>query len=134
MNFGDAVRTCLNNYVTLSGRARRSEFWYFFLFQMLMQFAAGVLDAAILGGSGAVGMLVSLGLLLPSIAVAVRRLHDTGRSGWWLLIALVPLIGWIVLVIFYVGRGEDGPNRFGADPRGTVLPGGPARPWQATPR
>jgi uncharacterized membrane protein YhaH (DUF805 family) len=127
MNFGDAVRTCLNNYVTFNGRARRSEYWYFVLFTVIVQVIAGVLDEVIFRGAGVLGMVISLALLLPGLAVSVRRLHDVGRSGWWLLIGLVPVVGFIVLIVWYVQRGEDGPNRFGPDPR-TAQPG-PARPW-----
>jgi uncharacterized membrane protein YhaH (DUF805 family) len=128
MSFQEAVRRCLTNYGTFSGRARRSEFWFFWLFHLLSQFVAGILDASLFGGAQPFAAIVGLGLLLPGLAVAVRRLHDTGRSGWWILIGLVPLIGWIVLVIWYASQGEAGPNRFGADPRGGTGPG-----WGAPP-
>jgi len=142
MNFQDAVRTCLQNYVTFTGRARRSEFWFFILFNMLVQLVAGIVDGIL--GIGIIGMLASLALFLPGLAVSVRRMHDTGRSGWWVLIGLVPLVGVILLIVWYVNRGEDGPNRFGPDPRGGFVPGpqgfapeapraprGPAgRPWE----
>jgi uncharacterized membrane protein YhaH (DUF805 family) len=142
MNFGDAVRSCLQNYATFSGRARRSEFWFFMLFNLLVQVVAGVVDSMILG-VGAIGAIATLGLFLPNLAVAVRRLHDTGRSGWLILVGLIPLIGWILLLVWYCSQGDSGPNRFGDDPRGTAggwvqppaaPPGGPARPWQAGPR
>lgn len=150
MNFPEAVRGALSRYATFAGRARRSEFWFFYLFLMLMQLGAGILDAALFGldGVAPIGGIVTLGLFLPMLAVSVRRLHDDGRSGWWLLIGLVPLIGWIVLIFWYVQRGQDGPNRFGPDPRagdgfdggyrppppgaGThnpAPPGGAGRPW-----
>ena len=127
MNFGESVRTCLNNYVTFTGRARRSEYWYFVLFNVIAQVVAGILDNAVFQGAGVLGAVVSLALLLPGLAVSVRRLHDVGRSGWWLLIGLVPVVGIIVLIVWYVARGDDGPNRVGADPRMTQ--GGPARAW-----
>ena len=118
MGFGDAVRSCLRNYVGFSGRARRSEFWFFVLFSMLVQVVFAVVDLVLLGvGDGAFGAIASLALLLPSLAVGVRRLHDVGRSGWWMLIILVPLIGVILLLIWNLSRGEDGPNRFGPNPR-----------------
>jgi uncharacterized membrane protein YhaH (DUF805 family) len=134
MNFPDAVRSALNNYATFSGRARRSEFWFFFLFTILVQAAGSILDGTVfdLPGGGPVGGLASLALLVPSIAVTARRLHDTGRSGWWMLICVVPLVGWIFLLIWYCNRGEDGPNRFGADPRAAVA-GGRMRPWPVNP-
>ncbi|WP_237217291.1 DUF805 domain-containing protein, partial [Falsiroseomonas oryziterrae] len=122
MNFQDAVRTCLQNYVTFSGRARRSEFWFFILFNLLVQVVAAILDS-FLGDTGIMGAIASLALFLPGLAVSVRRLHDTGRSGWWVLLGLVPLVGIIVLIVWYANRGEDGPNRFGPDPRGGVVPG-----------
>lgn len=132
MNFGEAVGTCLRNFATFRGRARRSEFWNFVLFQMILSLAAGILDAALFGSRGIAPMnaALSLLLLLPTLAAGARRLHDGGRSAWWLLIGLVPFIGWLVLVYFYIDRGQDGPNRFGPDPRApAVMPAGPARPW-----
>jgi uncharacterized membrane protein YhaH (DUF805 family) len=150
MSFQDAVRSCLAQYGTFTGRARRSEFWFFWLFHMLVQSAAAILDAVIFGPWQPIAALASLALLLPSLAVAVRRLHDNGRSGWWILIGLVPLVGWILLFIWYVSRGEIGPNRFGPDPRGESLPdwspppppagqppaqpGGAGRPWPVNPQ
>lgn len=133
MTFTDAVRSAFRNYATFDGRARRSEFWFFALFTILAQAAAGLLDETLYFGAGrgpAAG-LVSLLLFLPSLAVAVRRLHDGGRSGWWILICLLPLIGWLILLIWYLSRGEAGPNRFGPDPRGFA--GGPDLPWQMGP-
>jgi uncharacterized membrane protein YhaH (DUF805 family) len=118
MNFQDAVRTCLQKkYADFSGRARRSELWFFALFNVLVQVAASILDAIVFGGATVVGVVTSLGLLLPAIAVAARRLHDINRSGWWQLIGLVPVVGVIVLIYWYVQRGDDGPNQYGADPR-----------------
>lgn len=118
MGFVEAVRAVLSNYAGFAGRASRSEFWWFALFYLLVQLACGVLDAVLFSsyGGGPIGALVSLALLLPYLAVSVRRLHDIDRSGWWLLISLVPLVGMIVLLVFFVQRGTPGPNRFGADP------------------
>jgi uncharacterized membrane protein YhaH (DUF805 family) len=126
MTFPDAVRSGLANYATFTGRARRSAFWFFWLFNLLAHSVAGLLDGAMLGGTNTLNAIVSLVLLLPNLAVSVRRLHDVGRSGWWLLIGFVPLVGIVVLLIWYVSRGEDGPNRFGADPR----PALPAMPYR----
>jgi uncharacterized membrane protein YhaH (DUF805 family) len=128
MNFPDAVASALRNYATFAGRARRSEFWFFFLFMLLAQAIAGVIDGA--ATDGVAGGVVGIALLIPSISVTARRLHDNGRSGWWMLVGLVPLIGWIILLIWYCQPGENGPNRFGPDPRagGPALPPG-QRPW-----
>lgn len=94
MNFGQAISSCLKQYAGFSGRATRSEFWWFFLFQILVSIAASFLGDI-------VSALVSLGLLLPSIAVAARRLHDIGKSGWWQLLAFTG-IGILVLIYFWV--------------------------------
>jgi uncharacterized membrane protein YhaH (DUF805 family) len=117
MGFQDAVATCFRQYAVFEGRARRSEYWWFFLFNVLMQGATGLLDAALFGGgTGVVNGLYTLAVLLPGLGVAVRRLHDTGRSGWWLLVSLVPLLGFILLLIWFCKPGDIGPNRFGSDP------------------
>jgi uncharacterized membrane protein YhaH (DUF805 family) len=118
--FKDAVRTGFAKYATFVGRAPRSEFWFWALFTLLGGLGAGILDA-VLGlnfenGAGPVNALFNLGVLIPSLAVGARRLHDIDRSGWWQLLFLVPFIGWIVLLIWFVTRGTLGNNRFGADP------------------
>jgi len=112
----------LKNYVGFSGRARRKEYWMFVWFNILVSIVLyvadkllGTLDAET--GVGLLGALYSLGVLLPSLAVAVRRLHDTGRSGWWLLIGFVPLIGAIVLLVFFVLDSEPGSNAHGPNPK-----------------
>ena len=106
----------LRKYAVFSGRARRKEYWMFVLINMLIALALGVLDG-ILGGGGLLGGLYSLAILIPSLAVAVRRLHDTGRSGWWILICLIPLLGAIVLLIFMVIDSDPGANEFGRNPK-----------------
>lgn len=126
MGFTEAVRTCLSKYADFSGRARRSEYWYFVLFNILVSIVASVLDA-VLGtdfdgmSNGLIGVLASLALLLPSLAVGVRRLHDTSRSGWWILIGLVPLIGWIVLIVFFV-QDSHADNEHGPNPKAATAP------------
>jgi uncharacterized membrane protein YhaH (DUF805 family) len=120
MSFQDAVRTCLQKYADFSGRARRSELWFFVLFNVLVNIVASIIDS-VLGtrnsyGSGLIATLASLALLLPNLAVGARRLHDTGRSAWWLLIGLVPFVGWIVLIIFYV-QDSQGDNQYGPSPK-----------------
>ncbi len=120
MSFMDAVKCGFSNYITIQGRASRSAFWWWALFTLLGSIAMSIVDGAISGvsftGTGMLETLFSLGTLLPSITVAIRRLHDIGRTGWWLLLVFVPVVGWIVLLIFYVTRGNDGANDHGPDP------------------
>jgi uncharacterized membrane protein YhaH (DUF805 family) len=119
MTFPQAVRTCLSKYADFSGRARRSEFWYFVLWTFLVSVVASIIDV-VLGtrwgsGSGLVETLADLALLLPTLAVGARRLHDISRSGWWLLVGLVPCAGFIVLVVFFV-LDSHADNRYGPSP------------------
>ena len=121
MGFTEAVRSVIvERYVDFQGRSPRSEFWWFALFYLLLSLVIGAVSALsdVLGGI--LNLVVTLGLLVPSIAVSIRRLHDTDRSGWWILLGLIPLIGTIILIVFYVQRGTDGDNRFGPDPLGNV--------------
>jgi uncharacterized membrane protein YhaH (DUF805 family) len=115
MDFGEAIRSGFQNYVTFRGRASRSEFWFWTLFAVLLTVAAHIVDGALFPDTQLAGPLVSLFLFLPGLAVAVRRLHDLDRGGWWLLIVFTG-IGIIVLLIWDCMRGTPGPNRFGADP------------------
>lgn len=94
MNFGQAILSCLSKYATFTGRASRSEFWWFFLFQILISLVGGMLGDVISG-------LIALGLLLPSLAAGTRRLHDIGKSGWWQLLILTG-IGLLVLIYWWV--------------------------------
>jgi uncharacterized membrane protein YhaH (DUF805 family) len=116
----------LKKYTVFSGRAQRAEYWYFILFNMLVGIALSMIDQATgtfdqETGAGLLGGLYSLGVLLPGIAVAVRRLHDTGRSGWWMFILLIPIIGWIALFIFMVQDSDAGRNEYGDNPKGAVM-------------
>ncbi len=111
----------LKNYVGFSGRARRSEFWYFTLFNLIFAVILSVIDH-VLGltdqyGVGPLYCLYLLAIILPSLAVEFRRLHDTNRSAWWILIAFVPIVGFIVLLVFFCQSGTAGENRFGPDPK-----------------
>lgn len=109
----------LKKYAVFEGRARRTEYWMFFLFNFIIAFVLGFIEG-LFDGPGVLGALYSLGVLIPGIAVAVRRLHDTGRSGWWLLVAFVPIIGGIALLVFMVLDSEPGQNQFGPNPKGVA--------------
>jgi uncharacterized membrane protein YhaH (DUF805 family) len=122
MSFMDAVHSVLSKYATFSGRARRSEYWWFVLFSLLVTIVAAVIDAAAglpqTAGYGPVTILVTLALFLPSLAVTARRLHDTGRSGWWMLLSLIPIGGLVVL--FFALQDSKGPNAWGQSPKALV--------------
>lgn len=113
MGFADAVRSGFQNYVNFSGRSMRSEYWYWVLFTLLVNILANIIDPG-----GTLAGLAGLVFLLPGLAVAVRRLHDIGRSGWWLLVGLIPVLGWIYLIYLYIQPSEPQPNRFGPPPAG----------------
>src|SRR3954451_157680 len=101
MNFGEAITSVLKNYVNFSGRAARSEYWYWALFLLIVGILTAVIDGLVFsasGGNGPVSLIVALGLLLPNLAVAIRRLHDIDRTGWWFLLAFT-IIGLIVLLV-----------------------------------
>jgi uncharacterized membrane protein YhaH (DUF805 family) len=124
MNMTTAIKTVLGKYATFTGRAPRSEYWWWLLTMIILFSILGVIDGLVIApmlgiepsdptAGQPLSLIVSLGLLLPNIAVSVRRLHDTDRSGWWLLLGLIPLIGSLVLLVFYLQRGTEGSNRFG---------------------
>ncbi len=119
MNWFVAV---LKKYAEFSGRARRKEYWMFLLIYVLIAIVVGFLDN-MLGSAGILGGVLGLALLVPSLAVTARRLHDTDRSGWWMLIGFVPVIGGIVLLVFMVLAGTPGRNQYGEDPLGEAEPG-----------
>jgi uncharacterized membrane protein YhaH (DUF805 family) len=115
MTFSEAIKSGFDHYVTFTGRAGRPAYWWWFLFAVLVAIAANIIDAA-LGSFGVISGIAGLALLLPGLSVAIRRLHDTDHSGWWILIGLIPIIGFIVLLIFYLREGDPGENRFGPPP------------------
>jgi uncharacterized membrane protein YhaH (DUF805 family) len=123
MSFQDSVRTVLTQkFATFDGRARRSEFWWFALFTTIVQVIASIIDRAILGADSQVGVVAGiawLALIVPSLAVGARRLHDTGRSGWWQLLSLIPLVGTIILIIWWAKDGDAAPNQHGINPKTT---------------
>jgi uncharacterized membrane protein YhaH (DUF805 family) len=114
MSFSEAISDAFSKYVTFSGRSSRSAYWWFYLFGLLVVIAALIIDYAI-GTYPIIYVVATLALLLPNLAVLVRRLHDSGHSGWWILIALIPLIGAIVLLVFTL-QGSDPPNQWGNGP------------------
>jgi uncharacterized membrane protein YhaH (DUF805 family) len=120
MTFGEAVRSGFDHYVKFDGRASRPAFWWWVLFVVLASVGANIIDLAF--GAPVFSAIVGLGLLLPNLSVAIRRLHDTDRTGWWVLIWLIPLIGWIVLLVFYLQQGDAGENRFGPPPATAPTP------------
>ena len=121
MDFMTAVRTCLSKYVDFSGRARRSEYWYFVLFNLIVNIVTTLLDNVLgtdfEGSGGILSTVAGLALFLPGLAVGVRRLHDTDRSGWWILIGLIPIIGWILLIVWYCTDSKPD-NQYGPNPKG----------------
>ena len=129
MGFSETIKNNFSKYATFSGRAPRSEFWWWALFTFIANLILGAIDMALFGTTviGPEGFsaqtnfsplagIFSLVVLLPSLAVAVRRLHDTDRTGWWWFIILIPLVGIIVLIVFWATEGTRGPNRYGEDP------------------
>lgn len=120
MGFGESISTCLRKYAVFGGRARRSEYWWFWLACMILYLGFGVLDGLLFPQNdvGVLSTILTLGLFLPSLAAMTRRLHDTDRSAWWLLISLIPLVGMIILLVFMALDGTKGGNRFGDDPKG----------------
>jgi uncharacterized membrane protein YhaH (DUF805 family) len=138
MDFMTAVRTCFAQYVGFSGRARRSEFWYFVLFTFLVGAVANILDEILgtdydTGSGGLLSTVASLALLLPQVAVGARRLHDIDRSGWWQLIGIIPIIGWILVIVWFATDTKPGDNQYGPNPKtgptGGYPPPPPAAPY-----
>ena len=127
MGFGEAVKSFWSKYATFKGRSRRSEYWFIQLFLVLTNLAVAAIDLILMngdvdrfianGGGGIVGLIWILVTIVPALAVLVRRLHDTGKSGWWVLIGFVPLVGSIVLLVFTVLDSDRGENKHGAFPK-----------------
>lgn len=109
-------KEALRNYAVFSGRANRAQYWYFVLFNLIISILLSLLDSAILNSNNSIGMIssfYSLALIVPSFAIATRRLHDIGKSGWWQLIVLLPLVGWIILIVLLARKGVDSENKYG---------------------
>ena len=118
MNFVEAISSGFQNYTNFHARATRSEYWFWTLFVILVSIVANVIDLMVFSSTGfaPLSIILTLGLLIPGIAVSIRRLHDRDKSGWWLLLIFIPLVGAIILLVWYCTRGTMGPNRFGPDP------------------
>ncbi|MEP3196399.1 MAG: DUF805 domain-containing protein [Lentilitoribacter sp.] len=113
MDFGQAISICFKKFADINGRAQRSEYWWFFLFNLIVNIAGTALF-----GDGLISVLITLALIVPAISVGVRRLHDTNRSGWWMLAFIIPLLGLILALFWLTKRGTVGPNQYGDDPLG----------------
>lgn len=124
MGFGEAVSVCFKKSFVWEGRASRAEFWWFELAQVLILVAAAIIDQII--GTGVLYIIAAIALILPAIAVLVRRLHDTDRTGWWFWIYLLPVIGLIVILVFTLTGGDEGDNKYGPNPYGSVAAPPPA--------
>ena len=116
MNFQTSIKTCFNKFAVFSGRASRSEFWFFVLFGFLGGIIAIIIDVMILGypyeENWPINLIFSVAIIIPSIAVAARRLHDINKSGWWQLL-WITIIGGILLIIWHATEGENKKNKFG---------------------
>ena len=126
MEFADAVKSGFRKYITFSGRASRSDFWYWVLFVLLASVICVLIDYYVLGrpfAHGIIRPLFSLAVQVPGISVYVRRLHDINKSGWWFWMACIPLIGLIVILVWFCTKGTTGDNRFGPDPLAQVATG-----------
>ena len=116
MNFGQSIQTCMGKYATFEGRASRSEYWWFYLFTVLVSWGASVVGALSLFDTGGIlSLVVNAALLLPSLAASTRRLHDTNRSGWWFLLAATG-IGIILLIVWWAQGSDKSDNKYGSPP------------------
>ncbi|MBA12972.1 MAG: DUF805 domain-containing protein [SAR202 cluster bacterium] len=110
VSFSDAISLAFKNYVNFHGRSTRAEYWWFFLFTFTLSIVTQIIDS--FSSLGVTNFISSLIVLLPSLAVGVRRLHDIGKSGWWLLLWFAVIVGWVILLV-WSARKSDGPNKYG---------------------
>lgn len=115
VGIGESISLGFKNYVKFNGRSTRAEYWWFVLFLFIGGVVLGTIDTFL--GTGALQTLFNLVTLIPGLALGARRLHDIGRSGWWQLLWFVILVGWIILIIWTIKQGQQGPNKHGLDPR-----------------
>jgi uncharacterized membrane protein YhaH (DUF805 family) len=116
--FLGALKDGFARYVDFKTRSTRAQFWWWFLWSFIFGVVATLLDFSIgAGDTGPVNILVSLATFLPSLAVGIRRLHDIGRTGWWVLLMFIPVLGWIVLLVFYCTKTQEQPNQWGPIPQ-----------------
>lgn len=111
----------LKKYAVFDGRAQRAEYWYFFLFNIIIDIVLYIISALIGDDLNILGLLYGLALFIPGLAVAVRRLHDIGKSGWMLLINLIPIIGFIWFLILLIRDSDPGDNKYGPNPKQTIV-------------
>ena len=118
MTLGEAINSVFSQYANFSGRARRSEYWYFVLMTMIVEFVLSLLSVVLGDLAVILSGIWGLAVLVPTLAVVWRRLHDTGRSGAWAFIVFVPLVGWIILLVFLCRDSQPGDNQYGPNPKG----------------
>ncbi len=127
MNFTAAIRSFWSRFADFKGRSRRSEYWYVQLFLVVTNLAVAGIDLALMdgdvdrfianGGGGIVGLIWIFATIVPALAVLIRRLHDTGKTGWWALVGFIPFVGAIVLLVFTVTDSSPGANKYGTSPK-----------------
>jgi uncharacterized membrane protein YhaH (DUF805 family) len=121
MNFVEAVKSGFNNFHNFTGRSSRSEYWFWFLFGVLSGLVLGFIDATIFGATKTpLSTFFSIFTFIPGIAVGARRLHDIGKTGWLQLLWIIPVVGWIILIVWFCTKGPASDNRFGPDPLATA--------------
>ena len=114
--FGASIAMCFSKFGTFAGRAPRAEYWWFSLFCWIINVVLNIIEAGSRTGAFTViSALFGLAIIIPNLAVSVRRLHDLDRTGWWLLLWLLPVIGWIIMLVWMCSRGTRGPNRYGPE-------------------
>jgi uncharacterized membrane protein YhaH (DUF805 family) len=123
MSFTEAIQSCFSNYANFNGRARRSEYWYFILFSFIVNVILVLLGRAS-NVFSYLGSIVTLAMFIPNLAVSIRRLHDIGKSGWYYLISFIPLVGTIIMIVWFCQDSVPGTNMYGMNPKGIGDRGG----------